>query len=391
MENKLSIAMFSDSFYPIMGGRETVINHLMTELNKQINCFLLTTTFNGTKTFIPDSDLPYNVIRCKGLRVTKNEYLSIVTRKTKRLIEDKIKNGEIQLIHTQTKYALAKYALKLGKKYNIPVITTCHTYYERIYKKQLKFPPLYKLFIHHSKKMINKMDLVLTVSNYMKDRLMEMGVNKPITVIPNGNDLLKYKNISFNKNELKHKYGLDGYDNIFIFVGRLNPVKNIELLFESLSQLKNKSISFKMLMVGNGELAKYKELANKLDLNENIAFTGPISDREEISKLYSISDLNLYPSITETFGLTIREAGVMGTPSVTIEKMATSEDIEHNENGFICSNSVESLTKAILNAISDKVRLEKISKNVINTFTTSWSDIANTHIEIYNNLINKKH
>ena len=85
MENKINIAMFSDSFYPIVGGRENVIDNLMRELNKKSNIFLLTANFGGQKTFINDKDLPYTVHRTKSCRITKNEYLVLLDRKTKKL------------------------------------------------------------------------------------------------------------------------------------------------------------------------------------------------------------------------------------------------------------------------------------------------------------------
>ena len=97
MENKkINVAMFSDSFYPIIGGRENVIDNLMRELSQQTNCFLLTTTFKGHKSFINDTNLPYEIHRCKSIRVTKNEYLSIIDRRTKKYIKEKIKNGQIE-------------------------------------------------------------------------------------------------------------------------------------------------------------------------------------------------------------------------------------------------------------------------------------------------------
>ena len=198
MENKINIAMFSDSFYPIIGGRENVIHNLMQGLSNKTNCFLLTTTFKGHDNFINDNELPYEVHRCKSLRITKNEYLSIIDRKTKKLIKQKILSGQIDIIHTHTKFALAKYAIKLGKRYNIPVITTAHTNYIEQYKNQLKLPIIYKPLLRYVKSIINKTDHVITVSKHMQNVLNKIGVNTNSTIISNGNDLLQYE---FSNNE----------------------------------------------------------------------------------------------------------------------------------------------------------------------------------------------
>lgn len=383
MEKEKKIAMFSDSFYPIMGGRENVIDNLMRELSVKTSAFLLCPTFPGKNRFIEDDELLFKVKRCKGIRVTKNEYLSVVDRKTKAEIEEKIKSGEIELIHTQTKYALTKFAFKLRKKYNIPVITTCHTFYPLIYKIQLKFPPLYKLLVNRVKRVINKMDGVITVSEFMKNELIKMGVNRPITVIPNGNDLIKSE-IDLEKNKaLISEYGLEKAENIFVFVGRINPVKNLDFLFNALKMVKEKGVDFKFLLVGSGEVERYSTLAKKLGLEEQIVFTGAISSREKILNLYSLSCLHLQPSVTETFGLTIREAGSALTPSVTIKGMATSENIIEGENGFVSEASPEAFAEKIIEAIKNKDRLKEIGSRAKKDFSISWGEIADRHLEYY--------
>lgn len=387
MENKINIAMFSDSFYPIIGGRENVIHNIMTSLNNKSNSFLLTTTFNGHKQFIQDKDLPYKVNRCKSLRITKNEYLSIIDRKTKNLIKDKLKNGEIDIIHTQTKYALTKYALKLGKKYNIPVITSAHTNYLEQYKNQLKLPIIYKPFLRYVRNIINKTNGVITVSKHMEKILQQLGIEIPIKIIPNGNDMSQF---SFSKSELDKtliKYNLQNEQNIFIYVGRITETKNLTFLFNSLKILKDKNINFKFIIVGGGEIDKYKKIASALSITNNCLFTGPILDREELAKLYFSSTLNLYPSTGESFGLTIRESGTMGTPSVVIENCATAEDIIDKQNGFISTLDETSFAETIIYALQDKNALQEVSKNAQTSFNQSWDNIADKHINYYMKII----
>jgi len=384
MENIINVAMFSDSFYPIIGGRENVIHNLMSSLVKSNKCFLLTSTFKGHHSFIEDKNLPYEVIRCKSLRITKNEYLSILDRKTKKLIKSKIENGEINIIHTQTKYALAKFALKLGKKYNIPIVTTAHTNYIQQYKNQLKFPFIYKPFLKHVKHIINKMDSCFTVSNHMKNLLIDLGVKTKIKVIPNGNDMINYQPTKLETEKVLNEYNLKNTSNIFIYVGRVVKTKNLDFLLHALKIIKDeKKIDFKLLIVGGGELDKYKSLAEDLSLLNHVIFTGPISDRNKIATLYKISNLNLYPSTGESFGLTIREAGALKTPSVTIENCATSEDIINNVNGFISKLDVNSYANTIIDAVQDKSRLLRIGDSAKTSFSLSWDDVADIHLKEY--------
>lgn len=387
MENKINVAVFSDSFYPIIGGRENVIDNLMRELSKNANAFLLTTRIKGWSQE-QDNLLPYEIHRCKSLRVTKNEYLSIIDKETKRMILNKIKDGKIDIIHVHTKFALAKYALKLGKKYGIPVITTCHTNYLSQYKNQLKCPIIYKPLLHHVKKIMNKMNHVFTVSNYMKGILKKLGIKNNISVIPNGSDMINYKPSEAEKNALIKTYNLENVKNTFIFVGRITETKNLTFLFNSLSLIKKQGTHFKMLIVGGGDINKYKSLCKTLNIGDDCIFTGPIRERKTLANLYNLSTLNLYPSTGESFGLTIREAGMQGTPSVTIDNCATSEDIVHNKNGYISINSVEAFSNTIISAINNS-NLMSVSESAKNTFNITWQDVANKLIATYDNIINK--
>lgn len=386
MNTKLKVLMVSDSYNPIIGGREQVIHHLMNEFSNKCSPVLLTANLGLKKTEKHDEKQSYKILRCKSLRLTKNEYLSIMNKQTKNEIENLCKSG-LDIIHTQTKYALASHAIKLGKKYNIPVVTTCHTLYPLIYKIQLKSHFLRKIFLSHVRKIINKMDGVITVSNFMKNTLISMGVTKPITVIPNGNDIVSFEEKNFSKTEIKEKYGIKDCPNIFCFVGRINPVKNIDSLFEVLRNLKDKNIEFKILMIGGGQIKKYKKLAKKMNIENEIIFTGAIKNREELAKIYSICDLHLLFSLTETFGMNIRESAAMKTPSVVIENTASSESIKNNENGFVSKNDPLSLTETILNAITEKEKLKVMGEKAKSTLSTTWSEVADKHISYYKSII----
>ena len=351
----------------------------MENLKAVANPVLLTTNIGGKKARSIDNNLSYKVIRCKSIRLTKNEYLSFVDRKTKRIIEELCNNG-IDIIHTQTKYALTSYALKLGKKYNIPVVTTAHTNYLTQYKSQLKFPCIYNPFLNHVIKTINKHNYATTPSHYMKNILNNMAVKTPIKVIPNGDDLSKYKDQTFKKDYQKNR---------FIYVGRLTKEKNIELLLKSLKIIKDNGIDYKIAFVGNGKVNYYKRITKKLDIDDYCDFLGAISDRKKLAQLYQDSLINLIPSFGESFGLTLRESASLETPSVVIENSAPAEVIIDNYNGFVAQNNPNSFAKAIINAIQDKNKLKEISKNC-SQLTNDWGDITDQYINFYNEIINKK-
>lgn len=380
----IGLLMLSDSFYPVRGGRELVIDKLMSEYQGKINAMLGVPHFARYDSF-DDSSLPYYVKRCKSLSLTKSEVLAIPDRKFKREIEGKIKSGEINIIHVKTKYALMKYALKLKKKYGVKVVTTAHTNYPEVYSKTLKIPCIYRFALGRIKRILNKVDVVTTVSNYMREKLVAMGVKNKIEVIPNGNDFLTYNVTEEDIFEVKKKYSLNYDEPLLIYVGRISKEKSIDVIIKSLSMVKS---GFKMVFVGGGDVKSYSSLAERFNLSKKCIFLGQINNLKELIAICSSALLQIFPSAVESFGLTIPECGAVGTPSIVTESCATSETIQDGVNGFITDGSAIEIAKKIDLVLSDKNLLSEVSKNVKKTFDTSWESVANQYIETYKSCLN---
>ncbi len=378
------VLMLSDSFFPVNGGREVVIDNLMKCFDGKLNALLGVPVFKKHLPF-DDSSLSYRVIRCKSISYTKNEVLAKPDRKFKKYIQKEIQEGKIQVIHIQTKYGLMKYALKLRRKYALPVVTTVHTNYPEVYKKNVRIPLLSKILLKRVVKILNKVDLVTTVSEYMKTRLVSMGVKTKIEVVTNGNKFAKSTVDSGNINIFNKKYNLNNNKNILLFVGRLSPEKSIDVIIEALSYVQN---AFKMVFIGGGDINLYSCLAKKYNVAEKCQFLGQINNLKEQATLFAGADFQIFPSATETFGMTISECGVLGTPSIVMRGMATAEHIEDGFNGFIFDGSAKDLAKKIDEVLSDKEKLNVVSENAKKTFNLTWDEVADKYVEIYNNLIN---
>lgn len=126
----------------------------------------------------------------------------------------------------------------------------------------------------------------------------------------------------------------------FIFVGRLIPVKNLELLisvFNSLSHLN-------LTIVGFGELeSKLKGMSNN-----NIFFTGSI-DNESLPNVYKQHDVFILPSKSETWGLVVEEALNNGLPVIVSNRVGCGADLVTSETGLLFDyNSEDSLRDAVL-------------------------------------------
>ena len=218
----------------------------------------------------------------------------------------------------------------------------------------------------------------------MKERLIEMGVTNKIEVIPNGNKFANSRVDSGFINKINNKYNFNIEDNILIYVGRLSSEKSIDVILESLSKLNT---PFKMLFIGGGDEKTYSCLAEKQNVSKRCQFLGQINNVDELVGLCSRALIQVFPSKSESFGLTIAECGGLGTPSVVTKNMATAEFIEDGVNGFIIDGTAEDLARKIDEILSDKEQLKTVSENARKTFNLTWEDVSNRYIKLYEDMV----
>ena len=205
-----------------------------------------------------------------------------------------------------------------------------------------------------------KADLVITPSLHLKNVVKGWGVNEGnIKVIYNGTQIsTKVK----SKNRLKDEIN-------FITVGRLAPWKNIDVMIKSMSILKDTHQNIKLYIVGSGpQEKKLKELTYKLNLTEEVIFTGQ----------KTLSELEIYYKNSDIY---IQGSGYEGLPHVLLEALnyqlsiistpigGSNEILKNGENGWILelvdgikpdSRELVRIIKEVLN--DDKSRIEKIEQ-----------------------------
>jgi glycosyltransferase involved in cell wall biosynthesis len=170
--------------------------------------------------------------------------------------------------------------------------------------------------------MTSKADKIIAVSNSIKKDIVEnfKHTEEKIEVVYSGFDkrlFAEYGNTDkekiLNKYEIKDKY--------ILFLGTLEPAKNIVRLLEAFKIFKNNlkkekiHCDYKLVLAGKrGWLAnEYKQIAKDLGINKSVVFTGYVIG-DELVPLFQNSEFFVLPSLYEGFGSTILEAFATGTP-----------------------------------------------------------------------------
>lgn len=373
----MNIAVFTDNFLPGIGGTENAVLNYATELCKTDRVAVFAPDYKGVLTDGYDERFPFKVIRCKSHRLTKNDFLACP--KSDKNFKAALNAFKPDIVHCQTLAPISNFAAAYAKKHGLPLVFTAHTKYMFCYRNSLKSKMLANLAVRVISKGIKRADAVCTVSRDMANELRAYGVNGDVTVIKNGGVA---RDNRFTKPETVAPR--------FLYVGLVIKYKNVGFTLNALSRVKKSGIpDFTFNVVGTGPHVKhFKKRAAKLGIGENVNFIGKITDAASLDKFYAESDLMLFPSVFDSDGLVVCEAGNMGTPSLTLEGTGASERITDGVNGFTAPNSVEEYAAKIVSVMSDRQNLRRVGENAKNLFT-DWSANVAQYKKIYTELLKK--
>ncbi len=187
---------------------------------------------------------------------------------------------------------------------------------------------------------IKNSDLILPVSTYIKYETERLaGVLRPYEVLPMGADTDKFRE-NADKNGLRSRLGFDDVFT-FLFVGKFVEKKGIPFLIQAARIIKDKNISFKLVLIGGGPLeGEVKDMVNKFRLNQEIRLLGWVKN-DLLPDIYSASDVVIVPSVFDKKGesegmpVVINEAMACGVPVIASTVSGIPDIVKDNENGWL--------------------------------------------------------
>lgn len=233
-----------------------------------------------------------------------------------------------------------------------------------------------KLFAKMQILALKKFDSIIAVSNSIKEDLIKKGLkSSKIHVI--------YHYVT--SCDIERKYEKHTPLKICC-VGRLEKVKNTELLIKAISIIKNEN-NIVCNIYGDGSLKK--DLQNQIDelgLNKMIFLKGY---NNKIEKVYYENDILVQPSLYESFGLTIIEAMKCGLPVVCSNVGGMAEIIENNVTGLLFeNNNVEQLANILQKVCQNKYNLKDFSKREQETVAIKFNE--DIHKKYLQNIYDKR-
>ena len=158
-----------------------------------------------------------------------------------------------------------------------------------------------------------------------------------IMLVPCGVDLSLFRPL--DQETVRERLGLNG-ERVFLYVGRLEPLKGLDLLLHTAVHLDTCE-KIRVLVVGGGaseeqEVARLRRLAKTLKVEEVFEFVGRV-EQEELPLYYNAADVCVVPSYYESFGLAALESMACGTPVVAARVGGLSTIVKHGRTGYLKS------------------------------------------------------
>ena len=233
----------------------------------------------------------------------------------------------------------------------------------------------------------NRCAAVIVPSIKVQKQLLEWQTESPIYLIPTGVDALKTdKQLS---QRLKKRFDIGVGDKIILYVGRLGSEKNIDLLINSFSLIKNQVPEAKFLIVGSGpHKAALESLTSTRLLTDSVIFTGSI-ERRLLGSVYALASIFIFASMTDTQGLVLNEAAHAGLPLV-ITDPEISEVVQNGQNGFYAQNNPQDLAQKVTSIIKDPQLAARMS-NASFKISVQFNERGQTEklVTIYNKIIDQ--
>ncbi len=390
----MRIGIFTETWAPYISGLVTSEVMLKNALEKQGHEVYVVTA--NLDSFKYEYDEKERVLKVPG--IPTGIYDSRLTSIYPIRAINKIKSWKLDVIHSQTEFAIGTFARLFAKQYNIPLVHTYHTLYEDYVHYITK-----GYFNRSSKKIVEYLtkfycdttatELIVPTNKIYKLFKEKYKFEKNIHIIPTGIEVERFYTENQNEKEienLRKLLKLNRKDFVILFVGRLAEEKNVEFLIHSQRELVNKHDNIKLIIVGDGpDKEKYEEYAKELKLDKNVIFTGK-SAWKDMPYYYHVSDIFATASKTETQGLTVIEAMAANTVPVCMRDEAFQSMVTEDLNGLFFETEEEYQEK-ILYLYEHRDELKRIDKQArIQAEHYSSKSYADRVIEVYQRAIKEK-
>ena len=361
--------------YGLLGGAEQFVAELTSRLAKQTgyDFHVLTNRWQAGTTKIKFHKIPI---------ITFPKYLT--TLSFAYFTQRRINRSNFSLVHSHERI----FGADIFTLHGIP-----HRYWvHNIRRKKMSLYDLATAWVE--KKLVTQGDCqkFVAVSNLTRDIfLQEYNIDpQRVTVINPGVDIKDYATADHRliRADIRKEYGLSSEEPIILFASMNFEIKGLDAIMISLARLKAKKRSFKLLVVGKGNIRKYTQMAREANIVDNVIFTGPLS-KEKLIRLYLAGDMFIMLSKFDTFGMVVLEAMAAGLPVIISSNVGAKDVVLEGENGFIIQDTsdAEYIASKIALLLNENIHSSMAQSAYYTAMQNTWDHVTFKYAEIYENIL----
>ncbi len=235
-------------------------------------------------------------------------------------------------------------------------------------------------------------DRIVVASNHEKELLASLygAASERIAVVPCGVDLDLFA--PMDKEFARRRLGLRSTERIILFVGRIEPLKGIDILIDAAAQL-HEDENFAVLIVGGDARAQeqidaLRSQAAALGVDHHISFVGAV-EHHELPLYYNAADVCVVPSHYESFGLVAVESMACGTPVVASRVGGLTTTISDGETGYLipwrCAEPFAERLELLLDNDELRASFGRAGREAVERFR--WSHVTDAVAALYDDVL----
>lgn len=277
------------------------------------------------------------------------------------------------LLHIQTPFAAHYLGLRLARRLQIPVLESYHTFFEEYLHHYLPLlPARWSRYLARqlSYRQCQQVDGLVVPSPQMLATLREYGVTTSAEVIPTGIDPRRFDGADGAR--FRARYQIPATQPLLLYVGRVAHEKNIGLLLQVMARLRQQHPDALLVIAGEGPAASaLQRQVVQLGIGDQVRFVGYLDRAGELQDCYAAADLFLFASLTETQGLVLLEAMMVGTPVVAIARMGTADVLREGCGARIAPDDSEGFAALVAALLADPQQRQALAASA-REYATAW-------------------
>ena len=276
----MKVGLFIDTWYPMVDGVIKVVDNYARRLVQYCDVVVFCPETRGYEKE-DDARMPYKVVRCTSVPLIKSDY-DIPTPVLDPKFEAQLLLSGIDLVHIHSPFSVSLAGVLFAKIHRIPVVATLHSQYKQDFEKPLRFKPAVDVAMGAIMRVFNACDECWAVNGGIKDLYVnEYGLTAPCKVRLNATDHKPVADPAEAARIVNETYGIPADATVFLFVGRINFIKNIDFTVRALAKAKALGLkNFRMLFAGKGQDEEaLAALVQEQGLTDDVVMCGLISGK----------------------------------------------------------------------------------------------------------------